>query len=1068
MSKQQASRSASRVDGFLSSMICPAVIVAIICWACSVSPAAEPSVLMQWTFDQPVDISTWPQPHDIKDMHVADGCLRMTFTGKDAYFVLPPVSLPLDGCVVRVRMRAALNGFTQVYWQTKEDTAFAEKRQTSREQYLALRPESERDHFVTVDLPIGSARDAGRTLTAVRIDPFNGNRSGMVEFDSIQLLRQPPVIMARLATASHWVEVGESTAVRAILRQAAGAAATDDWSVEAVTPRSSKFHRLRPSDQPQPIGDFRSDQPGVHCIRARITPPAPTQRWDIEQAVIVGRESHLPLSEALRGEQARIDLVPMHDNTGIAAARWQIRTADGRWQQAGMLLPLATLTVSRADGQIVRALPRMQLRSLTSSEMILEGVAQIDGDWRCSIAFQLDRHENAEYIRVRANLAGPAGAKLLNFTAPELRVEGRRPTDDIRDRHGLFGGLEFLEPGWNSSSDRAVGRRFADRWMPTGHKITLPMMAVASDGLCSAMLWNPLQADASIFDKQKSGNTPALGPAALFASPNFLDGQANHLMSLAWPPVNAGRDENQDIAHSPYPMQADKPLTIEFVLRADERADVRSVARQWYEVFGAPPPPPVPHDDATTYNLFARHLGETMWDADRKAWLSHWQMKIEPQYHPWVAGELIAHALITGDQQWVEKTHLRGRTLIDAAGTLMAAAKNPYAQRVIASMRPDGTWPYQDHAKARALTTQLSEGEFDTLGEAGTTSLGTCAQPALGILRQAVLTGDDQLIRAGLQALEGMKQFHVPRGAQVWEVHKDIPDIRAAALAIEAYQLGYRLTGDERYLDEANAWAWSGVPFVYAWRVPVQAGKGSLIAAREPEGQAEPMSLSEGFMQPDRQVTPYGTVPVLGPTAYVVNWFGVIVQWCGLEWAWKVIELDKDRPDQLLRYIADGVVRSGQQQIFDRPPWVGLYPDVWFVDEHRACGAFIWGQLPMQCLESQGRLPCMARSWNQALASADGNGRWYVSGWGRPIELSEPGPGPWTATIEFLAGQPNELIMARVAKPRMILLDQQPLEAMEDANTRPSAQGWHYDAGTRLLAARFVQPAAVCKLRIDW
>ena len=65
------------------------------------------------------------------------------------------------------------------------------------------------------------------------------------------------------------------------------------------------------------------------------------------------------------------------------------------------------------------------------------------------------------------------------------------------------------------------------------------------------------------------------------------------------------------------------------------------------------------------------------------------------------------------------------------------------------------------------------------------------------------------------RALEAMRRFRVPRGAQVWEVHQEIPDIRAAALAVEAYQKAYEITGDSRYLDDASYWAWTGVPFIY-------------------------------------------------------------------------------------------------------------------------------------------------------------------------------------------------------------------------------------------------------------
>ena len=54
------------------------------------------------------------------------------------------------------------------------------------------------------------------------------------------------------------------------------------------------------------------------------------------------------------------------------------------------------------------------------------------------------------------------------------------------------------------------------------------------------------------------------------------------------------------------------------------------------------------------------------------------------------------------------------------------------------------------------------------------------------------------------------------------------------------------------------------------------------------------------------------------------NWYGVIVQWVGLEWADQVIRLDAIRHDPLLRYIADGVVASG----LDRAGVLTMFIDI--------------------------------------------------------------------------------------------------------------------------------------------
>jgi hypothetical protein len=301
-------------------------------------------------------------------------------------------------------------------------------------------------------------------------------------------------------------------------------------------------------------------------------------------------------------------------------------------------------------------------------------------------------------------------------------------------------------------------------------------------------------------------------------------------------------------------------------------------------------------------------------------------------------------------------------------------------------------------------------------------------------------------------------------------VHQQIPDIRAAALAVEAYRIGYHLTGDARWLDDASYWAWAGVPFLYSWHVPVERKEGSLVASRDRDDwNRSSMPLGEGFQNPDRRVTPFATVPVLGPTFYVINWFGVVVQWCGLEWAWKVIELDEDRPDPLLRYVADGVVASGLQQLFDRPPWVGLYPDVWDTQGNIAHGAFICAMLPMNCLRAQGRLPRWAKVWTRVLRGGKGTRRWHVSGWGKPISLPPPGNDPsWTATLAFPSGQPNELILAGVEQPERVQVDRDLLDRVAPGAKAEAEGHWRYDPDRRAVVIRFRQPAPRSNVRISW
>ena len=1019
----------------------------------------EPIIVQQWDFRSPDAAAPWHAANHLTDLAVQDGVLRMTMTGPDAYLIAPPLDVPLDGCHIRIRLRSDREGYTQIYWQTDGLGPFREQLQQSRN--TPGRPAAEDgDGFVTVQFSLGGPAEQGRKLTALRIDPYNGNLSGTVEIASVEILRLPPVVLARLQTDAARIEVGESTTLRIRMTQAAGMAAQQGWRPE-LPGLTVSTHSVVPQTKPVDLGTIRFEQAGVHQPRVVLRAASDLPDWELDASVIAGQGALLPLEAGLRTDRQRLDLVPAAQGEGFGAARWQIRDAAGGWQQTGWLMPLAEVSVRACDGRILRRHVRMTTAERSGHALLLRGRVDAAGDWEVTLTLTDATKEGCSLLRVSAELTGPQGGQLLDFTAPVLRADREPANADPLDRSAIFGGLEFLDPGWPSSSNRAVGDRFADRWQPHPFKVTLPVMAIEAAGLTTAMLWQPLD----------SWDGHALMPAATFASPNFLDGQPNHLMALSLPTIPEWREENEELARQPYIMRAERPLTLRCHLLAEPGQSVVETARRWYEVYGCPAPPPVVHDDQGNYDMIARHYGETMYWPQDRGWRTHWYLDKSSRFVHFMAAELITHAIKTGDDRWVRRTGMEGRSIIDAQGTLAARVRHgeAHARRQMAAMRPDGTWPYADNQQARERTREFTGGQYDSLGEEGSTSLGTCVQPALAIIRHAALSGEREYVDAATKALNAMMAFRVPRGAQVWEVHKDIPDIRAAALAVEAFHLGYQITGDRRYLDEASHWAWTGVPFAYSWRVPIEHLPGGVLASHDRDDWArQALPLADAFQNPHRQVTPFGTVPVLGPTFYVINWFGVIVQWCGLEWAWKVIELDADRPDPLLRYIADGVVLSGLQQTFDREPWVGLYPDVWDVTTNQATGAFISAMLPAACLRAQGRLPSWPQTWTRILSEAASSRRWHVSGWGTLLQCaSPPSPTAWSVRVSFPEGQPNELLLAGPERPRQVRVEGRPLEAHTDPEHQ-SSDGWLYDEHARALLIRFTQPAPEATVTVAW
>jgi hypothetical protein len=183
-------------------------------------------------------------------------------------------------------------------------------------------------------------------------------------------------------------------------------------------------------------------------------------------------------------------------------------------------------------------------------------------------------------------------------------------------------------------------------------------------------------------------------------------------------------------------------------------------------------------------------------------------------------------------------------------------------------------------------------------------------------LEAAAFGGNPLLIAAALKCLDAMDKFRngVPRGAQTWECPLHTPDILASAQMVRCYTLGYELTGNTNYLEQARYWAWTGVPFVYL--VNPTAGT----------------------------VGDYSTIAVFGATQWKAPvWLGLPVQWCGLVYADALYRLVRHDPKGPWKKLADGITVSGIQQSWpvENAELQGLLPDSFVLREQHRNGPAI-------------------------------------------------------------------------------------------------------------------------------
>ena len=419
---------------------------------------------------------------------------------------------------------------------------------------------------------------------------------------------------------------------------------------------------------------------------------------------------------------------------------------------------------------------------------------------------------------------------------------------------GLFAGLEYLGKGEKSSSTLDIETDAHDRIAPDTMLVTMPLMACVTDRGAVAMTWKDM----------------TLRP--VFASPNVLDGSADHRMGLRGKKITAT-------------ILVKKATLTEMIGWAVKRAG------------GFPPLPKSPRTDKAQGDLAMRAIngpisGTGGWGHCAEArWKRHYFADIASTIWRITGKAPKTGPLIPGG------AHVRNDAIFFVTGQAdrWLQIRSGEVRGIISRQKPDGSFRYSG---------KYRRGHFED------TSSGHCARPAAVLLEWARMTGDPDARRAGLKALEFMKRFRTPRGAQTWELSLHTPDILASAYLIQAYVYGYELTGNKAYLDLARKWALSGVPFVYLWS--------------------------------NRPTMLYATIPVYGATNFRAPlWIGLPVQWCGGVYAYTLVDLAKHDKTLDWKRLAQGILIAGQQMQYPDGKLVGCLPDIFQLPGQRRAGPSI-------------------------------------------------------------------------------------------------------------------------------
>ncbi len=529
---------------------------------------------------------------------------------------------------------------------------------------------------------------------------------------------------------------------------------------------------------------------------------------------------------------------------------------------------------------------------------------------------------------------GPSGVVEIGFTVqcdqdrsvialPVWLLRVGSGTFGGRKRQGLFCGLEYLDDEPSSSEADVVGRA-AIRRAPASYKVTIPLMGVAATSRVVGLSWAPQE-----------------GLQPWFDSPDRQLGGGAHVLGwFARPPSGRSLDEGSYWNDPPWILRANVPARWSGEILGTEGETMVPLVALYVATHGLPPPPPHPYTRESYARVAAIGWMETpIRDGDqfRHAWTphDHWkpQLAADASVHLWWLAAVLqdeplraqaielaerSYQAVPAAQRWHAKIGagrwiapaLMGRDVLRSVATARTAARHELAR-----ISPEGIVPYQPTPGGT---------DFSTTHAARHAS-GYSGAVAERALRAALFSGDPDVCREALERATAVRRRYrgdIPRGAQTWEIPLHTPDILAAAHMVELCVQGYEVTRDVEWLEDAQYWAWTGVPFVYL--VPPTRG---------------PIGL-------------YAPIPVYGATHWTAPvWFGLPVHWCGLVYAEALYNLSRYDSTGPWRKIANGIVASSLQAMWppEDPQRAGLLPDFVVLQSQERGGPAINPAVLAQC-----------------------------------------------------------------------------------------------------------------------
>jgi len=447
-----------------------------------------------------------------------------------------------------------------------------------------------------------------------------------------------------------------------------------------------------------------------------------------------------------------------------------------------------------------------------------------------TVTLTLDKNIPVLYMEYEYN--GHYSIMLDYIRGPWVKV-GQGSFGVAKDE-ALMPGMDWVEGGEWSSGQCFWREPWRNMSSPMRNKIAIPIMAVSHAGTAVSLAWDNNDCHRS-YTAQTRYNQP------VFASPNYIERDDDHLLGLMYPsPVHDIR-ENRGIEGDTFNGLCHVKMHAQLAL--SEGTVTQAVVDYVKRTGGLPQIENRRYEMEEGLHRIARAYDEIYWKGEEWKKAKHVPQFIEPYVKMFpdnaTAKSLAAKAAKIGGSQ-VDPV---------AAVRLLGESTIEIADNVLARITPEGFIGFDPNGIHPGVDYQIIFGHLDPLGQPGDPALDLSTQPVLALLRAWEETKDDKYKQGAKRLLDYFMDAKRPEGGDFWETPLHAANLFAAGHAMNAYGYWYKLFGGEEYKDKAVYWLRTLLAFTHLW---------------EPEGA--PML--------------YFTKPCLCPSDYYhANWVVDHVQW---------------------------------------------------------------------------------------------------------------------------------------------------------------------------------------------